>query len=213
MTIICTIHQPSAEIFNEFDTLLLLHDGYQLYQGPTKEIPSYMMTHLGCKMPKYQNPADFIIKLAQAPHLCNPTLTLAQVVSTYDDILLPKIEEGIKLRSGRYSDIDTNFRDFAENRGAGFSRQFKEIFVRNWLFLNRNKRALFGILFNSFFVALMMLSIYYQIGVFPDIIGMVSQETDESKALSDAQNTYNRYILNIRGLAFMMSNQLSTSAS
>lgn len=27
-TVICTIHQPSAEIFNSFDRLILLQDGY-----------------------------------------------------------------------------------------------------------------------------------------------------------------------------------------
>lgn len=30
-TVICTIHQPSAEIFNEFDRLILLQDGFQIY--------------------------------------------------------------------------------------------------------------------------------------------------------------------------------------
>lgn len=31
MTIICTIHQPSGEIFNQFDKLTLLHDGFTLF--------------------------------------------------------------------------------------------------------------------------------------------------------------------------------------
>lgn len=64
MTVICTIHQPSAEIFNTFDTLLLLHDGHQIYQGPVRDIPAYLREHLGCPMPRYQNPADYIIKVA-----------------------------------------------------------------------------------------------------------------------------------------------------
>mmetsp|Transcript_17346 Transcript_17346/g.29163 ORF Transcript_17346/g.29163 Transcript_17346/m.29163 type:complete len:91 (+) Transcript_17346:743-1015(+) len=34
LTIICTIHMPSAELFNLFDRLILLDQGYQMYQGP-----------------------------------------------------------------------------------------------------------------------------------------------------------------------------------
>jgi len=33
LTIICTIHSPSSEIFHSFDRLLLLHEGHQIFQG------------------------------------------------------------------------------------------------------------------------------------------------------------------------------------
>ena len=36
-TIICTIHQPSAELFDEFDDLLVLHEGRNAYLGPAAE--------------------------------------------------------------------------------------------------------------------------------------------------------------------------------
>lgn len=63
-TVIATIHQPSGSIFMEFERLLLLHDGYQLYQGPLKEITPYLNNVLKVKMGKYQNIADLIIKMA-----------------------------------------------------------------------------------------------------------------------------------------------------
>ena len=33
-TIVCTIHQPSSQAFSYCDRLLLLADGYMVYQGP-----------------------------------------------------------------------------------------------------------------------------------------------------------------------------------
>ena len=67
-TIICTIHQPSAEIFNTFDRLLLLQDGFEIYQGPiNSQLAVYLGKELGCHMGKFTNPADYVIKMAQAP--------------------------------------------------------------------------------------------------------------------------------------------------
>ena len=86
MTILCTIHQPSAEIFKQFDRLLLLQDGQQIYQGPilsNNSLYNYIVNTLGCQMPKYQNPADYVIKMAQVPALCKEDLTIEILVESY----------------------------------------------------------------------------------------------------------------------------------
>ena len=40
-SIICTIHQPQADIFNIFDRVILLSEGYMLYNGPPSQVPEY----------------------------------------------------------------------------------------------------------------------------------------------------------------------------
>ncbi len=42
LTIVCTIHQPSSDLFYVFDRLMLLHEGHCLYQGPVPEVSSYL---------------------------------------------------------------------------------------------------------------------------------------------------------------------------
>jgi ABC-type multidrug transport system ATPase subunit len=37
-TIIFTIHQPSSDIYNLFDRIMLLVDGRFIYQGPKNEV-------------------------------------------------------------------------------------------------------------------------------------------------------------------------------
>lgn len=38
VTIVCSIHQPQAKIFNLFDSLTLLKEGRIIYQGPRKNV-------------------------------------------------------------------------------------------------------------------------------------------------------------------------------
>lgn len=40
-TVICTIHQPSAAIFQKFDDVFLLANGYLTYSGPVKQMPEF----------------------------------------------------------------------------------------------------------------------------------------------------------------------------
>lgn len=169
LTIICTIHQPSAEIFTCFDRLLLLQDGYQIFQGDIPDIPTYLNDHLGVKLKPFANPADYIIKMAQNPSLCRQGLTFEQMVSSYQTNLAPQILREITERTSRYSDIQTNFQDFQDKRQSNFFTQFIWIFYRNFLFMIRNKKALAGIIFNSLIIGLVVLAVFFQVGKFPNL--------------------------------------------
>ena len=85
------------------------------------------------------------------------------MVNQYIDKVEPIIHEGMKMRQLRYNDIDTNFEVFAQNRNSGFLKQFTEIFMRNLKYLIRNKQSLAAVFFNSFIIALMLLSVFYEI--------------------------------------------------
>lgn len=57
-TIVCTIHQPSATLFQMFDQVYVLSGGRCLYQGTTGNmIPFFQDVDSPC--PKFHNPADY----------------------------------------------------------------------------------------------------------------------------------------------------------
>jgi ABC-type multidrug transport system ATPase subunit len=71
-TVVCTIHQPSADTFALFDTLLLLADGNVVYFGPTREAVPYFSNSpfAFAALQAGDNPADYIVHIANA---CEPT--------------------------------------------------------------------------------------------------------------------------------------------
>lgn len=66
-TIVCTIHQPSASLFQLFDQVYILAGGNCLYQGTTEKLITYLKdVNIPC--PVFHNPADFVIEVACEEH-------------------------------------------------------------------------------------------------------------------------------------------------
>lgn len=80
-TIICTIHQPSSEVFEKFDRLLLMAEGRLAYTGDLKECSGFFASN-GFTCPSNYNPADFYIQyLALVPSNREESLERIQVSS------------------------------------------------------------------------------------------------------------------------------------
>ena len=61
-TIVSTIHQPSSEIFLQFDKLLLMVDGNIVYNGETKNSMDYFRS-IGKPVPIHANPLDYYMRM------------------------------------------------------------------------------------------------------------------------------------------------------
>uniref|UniRef100_A0A182JLA7 Uncharacterized protein n=1 Tax=Anopheles atroparvus TaxID=41427 RepID=A0A182JLA7_ANOAO len=62
-TIICTIHQPSALLFNMFDHLYAVAEGECIYTGGTGNIVSFLK-ELDIVCPEHYNPSDYLLEIA-----------------------------------------------------------------------------------------------------------------------------------------------------
>jgi ABC-type multidrug transport system ATPase subunit len=62
-TVILTIHQPSADIWNLCHKIMLLVDGHFIYQGKGQTDVINYFADIGFKCPSNSNPADYMLSI------------------------------------------------------------------------------------------------------------------------------------------------------
>jgi ABC-type multidrug transport system ATPase subunit len=111
-TVLCTIHQPSTEVFNRFDTLLLLSAGCPIYFGPVARCRAHFES-LGIAC--YQiNPAEYVITVAavaasnSATQNCNYTTKALADIMVEAAKRIPDSPLTQKAPSGSVSSVSLN---------------------------------------------------------------------------------------------------------
>ena len=133
-SVLFTIHQPSSEIFNSIDHLILLNHGRVMYQGPTADVPAFFAAR-GHPNPPNHNPADRIMHVTQSVDI--ETLE-RQGFFTPDP---RNLGDALHFSQGKTHLFDDHKR-LLEEPGPRLLTQINMLFGREIRGLRRNKSAL-----------------------------------------------------------------------
>lgn len=92
-TVIASVHQPRADVFHMFDTVLLLtKGGHAIYCGTTKAMVGYFR-NLGYDCPANSNPADYYVDISSvdnqnAAHLQQSRTRVTALVAAFNEFQL-----------------------------------------------------------------------------------------------------------------------------
>lgn len=152
-TIICTIHTPSALLFEKFDHLYVLAEGSCIYQGSSANVVSFLADFdLVC--PESYNPADYLLEISNNDY------------GLHNRRLADKIQNGLNedFRAPPQTFL-TSDRVFSANQSpASFVYQFILLVKRNLIFMSRDKSFLMLRLAVSVIMALFVGCLFFNIG-------------------------------------------------
>ncbi|XP_060861010.1 protein white [Metopolophium dirhodum] len=168
-TIICTIHQPSSEVYSMFDKILLLASGRTAFLGTPNDAIEFFKT-LGVSCPKNHNPADFFIQLLaivpsqeQCSYETIDTVCEAYESSNYKSDMM---EHQKQLCAASKSTADCSWgsnglENVSSPYKASWTEQFSAVFWRSWLSIKKEPALTKIRLIQTMLVAALISFIFY----------------------------------------------------
>lgn len=144
-TIMCTIHQPSSEVYAMFDSVLFLAEGRTAYMGTTAEaVPHF--ERLGYPCPMNYNPADYFVQtLAIVPgeeEQCRDRVK--EICDAYSELEAERSKEESGYKSGDRGierqdsfQADVLFKKRSPYK-ASWCRQLMALLWRSWIVNKRD---------------------------------------------------------------------------
>jgi ABC-type multidrug transport system ATPase subunit/ABC-type multidrug transport system permease subunit len=143
--VIASIHQPSSQLYQSFDTILVLSHGHALYSGPGSFAP---VERLAGVAPPYQqgyNVADYLLEVASDPPLA---LLQSQNTTSGEQLnsgLSEKVDGSTESRLGNNGRAEAGDAHASYGRrktskyAATFLTQLQYLSGREWKILRRDK--------------------------------------------------------------------------
>ncbi|KAJ8955185.1 hypothetical protein NQ318_009081 [Aromia moschata] len=143
-TVVCTIHQPSSELYAMFDKLLLMADGRGGFFGhPRGGVRVLCRSHfleLEAPCPRNYNPADYFIQLLaivpEKEESCHQAIAMICDKFERSDIGVQMIvKSAMRVKEAEYfnGDIWLNGHKYESPYKASWLAQFRAVLWRSWL--------------------------------------------------------------------------------
>ncbi|KAL3270492.1 hypothetical protein HHI36_021033 [Cryptolaemus montrouzieri] len=162
-TVICTLHQPSSEIFLLFDKIGLMAEGRTAFLGSLDEADKFF-TKLGAPCPEDYNPADHYIQILSIipgkEDFCKESLKC--ICDAFESSTVGvKIKKYVSANKTSVSEESwTNRRGMISPYKVSWCAQFWAVLWRCWLALKRNPSLTNIKFFQVFFTAILFCIIF-----------------------------------------------------
>ena len=147
--VICTIHQPSGEVFELFDKLLLLDFGKTVYFGDLSNVERYFKNNGFGEREFGKNPADFVIESINNVNEPNKIWLQSEehknVISSIDS----------KPDYGKLPEYNSAY-------ASSFINQFNELISRSWKFFIRDRISVIVRMLTGFLMGIMLGMLYFE---------------------------------------------------
>ena len=160
--VICSIHQPSSNIYKMFDKILFLSKGQSIYFGDGGKKCIDYFNKLGFRCPAHYNPSDYILDLISLDYSSEELLKSSK---QQVNALVESYNQREHFVDISLDDDDDDIEDFTEFQNqthfnSSWTEQFKLLFKRSLNEELRDRTALMIRLSTNFFFCIILSMIY-----------------------------------------------------